>query len=352
MLNQGKLEQLQKICSKHGHSLHPSVAEEFIKNVVASIPTAARDSYPSDDLDCALAYIGIYYKYADGWKNISDAGVSHRRNIKDSVFCDYFADPDRFMDAYCAITGKTFAEGVEVESNVIAPVFTNGVRNDVSFRIGDRLIVLVEHQSTVNYNMPVRCLVYVSELYNRYTQGDNLYRTALIPLPEPEFIVLYNGDREFPDKTTMKLSDAFLGSITPQLELTVNMYNINNGRNLHIMQKSRHLDDYSKVIGKVCEFLAQGKTVREAVLWCIGNNIMKEYLEAHLWEVCDMLNAEFNLEKAKEVWIGDSWKEGREEGIKESVIKMLKSGVPTYNISEWLQLPIEKVQELQRTLIS
>jgi len=37
-----------------------------------------------------------------------------------------------------------------------------GQINDVSFTVGDRLIVLIEHQSTINENMPLRLLMYVA----------------------------------------------------------------------------------------------------------------------------------------------------------------------------------------------
>jgi hypothetical protein len=41
--------------------------------------------------------------------------------------------------------------------------------NGLSFEIGDKLMVVLEHQSTVNPNMPLRCLLYLARLYEKIT---------------------------------------------------------------------------------------------------------------------------------------------------------------------------------------
>ncbi|GHU79592.1 hypothetical protein FACS189462_5300 [Spirochaetia bacterium] len=65
--------------------------------------------------------------------------------------------------------------------------------NDISFVIADTLIVLIEHQSTINENMPIRLLFYITEIYKKLTGDEDIYRERKIPLPRPEFIVLYTG---------------------------------------------------------------------------------------------------------------------------------------------------------------
>jgi hypothetical protein len=39
--------------------------------------------------------------------------------------------------------------------------------NDISFEIGDKLVVLIEHQSTINPNMPLRLLLYIGRVYEK-----------------------------------------------------------------------------------------------------------------------------------------------------------------------------------------
>jgi hypothetical protein len=74
-----------------------------------------------------------------------------------------------------------------------------------------------------------------------------VYRQTLVKLPRPEFIVLYNGSAGYPDKTTLRLSDAFElveGNAAVNLELKVEVYNIGKGHNEAIVRKSRPLSGY------------------------------------------------------------------------------------------------------------
>ena len=43
--------------------------------------------------------------------------------------------------------------------------FFNDEKNDVSFLAGTRQIILMEHQSTLNENMPLRMFWYMAKLY-------------------------------------------------------------------------------------------------------------------------------------------------------------------------------------------
>jgi hypothetical protein len=89
-----------------------------------------------------------------------------------------------------------------------------GRRNDVAFLMEDRLVVLMEHQSTVCENMPVRLLIYVGRIYEKWLNANEkirkaVYGTQLLKIPTPEFYVFYNGKTEFPKRKDLKLSDAF-----------------------------------------------------------------------------------------------------------------------------------------------
>lgn len=51
-------------------------------------------------------------------------------------------------------------------------------------------------------------------------------------MPRPEFIMLYNGTQDMPEYFELKLSDNFAGEGDINLQLTVKVYNINEGKNL------------------------------------------------------------------------------------------------------------------------
>ncbi|MCR4632223.1 MAG: Rpn family recombination-promoting nuclease/putative transposase [Treponema sp.] len=94
------------------------------------------------------------------------------RKYKDSVFTDLFgSDRDgkkNFLDLYNALSGEDYKLGtVSLERKVIEQSLYKTYNNDVSWEINGKLIVLVEHQSTINENMPFRCLEYVTRIAAR-----------------------------------------------------------------------------------------------------------------------------------------------------------------------------------------
>jgi hypothetical protein len=61
-----------------------------------------------------------------------------------------------------------------------------------------------------------------SRAFSKIIENRSIYRRKLIKIPRPEFIVLYNGDAEYPDMGRLRLSDAFVEADVPgMLELTV-----------------------------------------------------------------------------------------------------------------------------------
>jgi predicted transposase/invertase (TIGR01784 family) len=172
--------------------------------------------------------------------------------------------------------------------------------------------------------------------------------------------VLYNGEKEYEDRGVLKLSDAFREADLPVLlELTVNIYNINNGRNAEILKKSRALGDYAAFVAKVREFRASGgkdgNALAETVKYCIKNDIMKEFLVAHGSEVVNMLLTEFNMDDAKKVWQEEAKEDGIEEGIEKGIKKgiektakvALAKGFSVDDVSEITGLDLNTIEKLK-----
>ena len=86
------------------------------------------------------------------------------------------------------------------------------------------------------------------------------------------------------------------------LELTVKLFNINEGKNSEIVNRSQNLSGYSQLIGKYYDFLKETgepkKATKLAVEHCQKHGILKEFLEKHSGEVVDMILEEWNLEDA------------------------------------------------------
>ena len=181
---------------------------------------------------------------------------------KDSVFSLLFSNPEILRELYSAIEGIPLPEDIPIDINTLTDVLFRKQINDISFTIDDRLVVLVEHQSTISENLPLRFLQYIGRVYEKIIDSKKRYQTKLVKIPKPDFIVLYNGKFPCPDYRELKLSDAFKSTTGLQaarnlnipLELTAKVYNINPGHNEAMLKKSRILDGYSIFVDKIWEY--------------------------------------------------------------------------------------------------
>jgi hypothetical protein len=242
--------------------------------------------------------------------------------------------------------------------------------NDISFTIGDKLVILLEHQSTINPNMALRLLMYIGRVYEKILEDKNVYTTKTIHVPRPEFFVLYNGTAPYPDEQVLRLSEAFESPRSlglpekegDELELIVRVININQGRNEEIIKRSSMLNGYSAFIAKVREYGQAGEdresALKSAVGYCREHNILRGFLERHASEVMNMLITEWNWDDALAVRYSEGWEggreEGREEGLEEGWEKSreevaktaLSKGMAPDTISEITGLDFEMIKKL------
>jgi len=279
--------------------------------------------------------------------------IQANREHKDSVFRLLFSKPEILRNLYSAIEGIELPPDVTIDINTISGVLVKGMRNDISFIIDDRLVVLIEHQSTISENLPLKIFKYIEKVYDKIVDYRKVHIKPLIRIPKPEFIVLYNGKEAFPERKTLKLSDAFadtkgLGKEKDQvyLELVVQVYNINHGQNREIQQKCEILNEYGLFIDKIREYEKTGLTLDESVVcavkYCIENDILKEFLREHGSEVVAMMVHEYTTEDFVEAIA----EHAREEGIEQVARKMKTSGEPLSRIIDFTGLSTETIQRL------
>jgi len=265
---------------------------------------------------------------------------------KNSVFTLLFGDEDLLRKLYCALEGVTLPPDTPVKINTLSDALFMERINDISFEIGGKLVVLIEHQSTINPNIPLRMLMYIARVYEKTIGGDRgIYASRRMSVPSVEFIVVYNGTAPFPDEKTLRLSELFEGRESlglpareaPALELAVRVVNINHGRNAEIVCGCRELGWYSAFIAKVREFESGlgdlTEAIRRAVVYCCDRDILREFLEKHGTEVLNMLTREWKLEDALAVRYEEGLEEGREKGLEKglekgerNIVEMLESG--------------------------
>ena len=277
---------------------------------------------------------------------LDDNFLQANRQHKSSVFALLFSKPDILRELYSAIEGVELPPDVPIKINTLSNALIKGKINDISFTVDNRLIILFEHQSTLNDNMPLRIFNYIQRLYQQTVNLDNIYDEKLIKIPRPEFIVLYNGEKPFSEKGVMKLSDAFMDTKDLvdnkliSLELIVQVYNINHGQNTDILHKCETLNGYSILIDKIREYLKTeltlAKAIKSAVKYCIENNVLKEFLMEHGADVEDLLFAEYNFE----THLDTRYREGQEDGIEKrdaEILQLIKQGWTLDQIKEHLE---------------
>lgn len=278
------------------------------------------------------------------------SGKDGNKKYRDSVFRDYFNEPVRLLSLCNAILGTQYSDIDLLKINTLEGIFFDNQKNDISCTIGNNFLVLVEHQTTVNDNMPFRCLSYVAELFNNLiTNKRKLYHKALIRFPAPRFVVLYDGDKAEPLKKEMHLSDAF-GGDSGSLELVVTAYNISYGLEQPLLEKCRYLQDYSTLVGKVKEGIRLGLSrcdaISRAVKFCLNNGFMKDYLENNSQEVFNMLTLEWNMNDALQARFDDGYENGILRGIESVALNMIGMGISFEKIHEATKLPMERIREL------
>ena len=305
------------------------------------------------------------------------------RLYKARIFAMLYQDKKELLDLYNAISGKHYEDPELLEINTLENTIYMTMRNDLSFLIDFRLS-LYEHQSTYSPNLPLRDLFYISDLYSGMVKDENLYGVKLVQIPAPQFVIFYNGMNEMPDRTVLRLSDAYsVKEENPALELTAVMLNINRGHNEKLKGLCKSLKDYSEYTARVREYadtMPISEAVEQAICECIQEGILAEFLKQNRAEAKQVSIYEYDEEKhmrqERETFWEDGWaagiregeergreagrKEGRKEGrqagkldlLREQIQKKLSKGKSTAAIAEELEieeaLVLELVQEMEK----
>ncbi|ERF60378.1 transposase, YhgA-like domain protein [Treponema socranskii subsp. socranskii VPI DR56BR1116 = ATCC 35536] len=218
------------------------------------------------------------------------------------------------------------------ESNALRleQVMYMAFRNDVACLIDGKIIVLVEHQSTINANMPLRFLQYAARLYERIQNPRDRYLRRLKKIPTPEFYVFYNGEEDYPENTTLRLSDAFMTiPEKPCLELVVSVTNINYNRGSKILHTCKPLKEYTLFVDAVRRHtkLDPENGFQNAIKECIQNDILREYLQRKSREVMNMLIAEYDYDVDIAVQREEEREIALQEGIAQGEAKGFSLGI-------------------------
>ena len=289
------------------------------------------------------------------------------RNYKDSVFVDLFAHDinakENFISLYNALHGTNLdAKTTDVQPVMLERVLYMKYYNDVAMLIDGKIVILIEHQSTINQNMPFRFLEYIARIYEKITTKDEKFGRKLVKLPVPEFYVFYNGKDDYPTESIMKLSDAFiqfdgdselknqLENANYPLEISVKVININVDKENPILKRCEALKEYSEFIEQVRSNIENNvpEPLTTAIKEAIKKGFLSDYLNRKSTEVQNMLLAEYDYDTDIAVQRKEAFDDGFSAGEERGISIGLSQGVQQAKLETaknalTMNLPVEQV---------
>ena len=277
-----------------------------------------------------------------------DEVVKH--TVKDSLFTNLFKEKKYLLQLYKALhpEDKKATEG-DLQDVTISNVLVNDLYNDIGFRIGSTLLILIESQSTWTSNIIFRALMYLVQTYREYFKEtkQDIYKSKKLEMPVPELYVIYTGKRkDRPEE--ISLSKEFFDGKEICLDVKVKM--IYDGKEGDI------INQYVRFT-KVCneQVLLYGRTrkaIKETIRICKDSNVLREYLESKEQEVVDMLMELYDQEEVMHSYVESEKFEAAREAENAAKIQMAREMIhgnePLEKIIRYSGLPRETVLEIQK----
>lgn len=277
-----------------------------------------------------------------------------KRKIRDSVFTNLFQDKKYLLQLYKALHPEdSNVTEDKIEDVTIKHVLVDADYNDLGFSIGDRLMVLVESQSTWTVNIIIRALMYLIQTYHDYFKrtNQNLYGSKKVNMPRPELYLIYTGDKKnVPDSISLA-RDFFDGAeIAIDAEIKV-LYQENEDIIGQYIIFSKVYTEQRKLYGNTKQ------AVTETIDICKNRNVLREYLESKEREVVDIMMTLFDDEQILKAYAKDiednTAKETARETEREMAERMIKKGkMSLEEIAEYVpSLSFEEIKKLQAEIM-
>ena len=256
---------------------------------------------------------------------MNNVSLPVNRIYKDRLYKMIFNDKSELLKLYNAINGTHYDDPAMLTITTLDNAIYMTMENDLSFIIDMRL-ALYEQQSTVNPNLPLRFLMYITDIYSAYTIDMNIYGSKKVQIPLPSFVIFYNGVKSQPDRTEFLLSELFHPTTDqPALELKAVMLNINKGHNQELMNACHTLRDYSEYVARIRTYSAEmplTDAVEKAITECIHENILRDFLLKNRAEAKAMSIYEYDEEKTLRMFREEGYEDGERNGKIQATIEM------------------------------
>ena len=277
-----------------------------------------------------------------------------KRTIKDSVFTDLFQDKKYLLQLYKALHPEdTDVTEDDLTDITIKNVLTDNIYNDLGFTVGDKLMILVEAQSSIwTVNIIVRALMYLVQTWHDYFERtkQNLYKSKKVQMPIPEVYVIFTGERKT-RPSEISLSQEFFGGKECAVDVKVKM--IYDGKEGDIINQyvmfTKVCNEQMKKYGRT------RKAVMEAIRICKDRNVLSEYLSSKESEVVSIMMVLYDEEEIMRSYVESEVYEATQKAQYnekiETAKRMLNDGVlPLDKVAEFSNLPLEVIERLANEL--
>ena len=269
-----------------------------------------------------------------------------KRTIKDSVFADLFQDKKYLLQLYKALHPEdTDVTEDDLNDITIKNVLTDNIYNDLGFTVGDKLMILVETQSSVwTVNIIVRALMYLVQTWHDYFERtkQNLYKSKKVQMPMPEIYVIFTGERKT-KPSEISLSQEFFGGKECGIDVRVKM--IYDGKEGDIINQY-------VLFTKICneQMKEHGRTrkaVMEAIRICKNRDVLREYLSNRESEVVSIMMVLYDEEEIMRSYVESERHEAKRDEKIETARRLLQmQKLANDDIAAGSGLTIEEVEKL------
>ena len=283
---------------------------------------------------------------------MNDRNQSKNEYYSDTLFNNLFRDKENFVELYNAISGNS----INADKDTIVDVTRNTdkcfhQKNEIAMKINGRLVVIIRSLHERASQNCIRFLNYMDLVFRNQLSN---YLKGTIEIPEFYAIVV---DNKRPKKNeTVRMSERYWGSEEPTIDIAFKAIYISHPDNVNMLEKSKLLFGYQKLISKISDSYCLMLCVEEnkdsiidAVKWTYDNGYLKDYLEDKE-TVVDMLCDEAWDTACHEIWCEEAYEEGRKKILETfpKVCRMIKDKKSDTDIVSELDINKEDLEYYKR----
>ena len=243
-----------------------------------------------------------------------------QRNVNDSVFVNIFRHKKYLVELYQVLHPEDEVNEDDLELVTIENILAHDMYNDLGFLVKNKLIVLVEAQTTWSTNIIMRMFLYLARTYQDLISKNRdlrvrLYGSKNMELPTPELYVIYTGEQGNKNEILSLKDDVFHDLDVIDLKAKV-IFADKTSRDI--------INQYIAFCGILKEQMEiynddKETAIRETIRICIEHGNLGEYLLDHKKEAEDDMFAMLTQEEI----INDRIAMEREDSAIEATIRTL-----------------------------